>query len=486
MKVVKSMARWMKGTVKKRVVLGMLAVAAAGLLAVTGAQATVTYGGDIDPTTDPASWTGARCWIGKWSDGWISIDGGSTVTSGYSILGFTTSALGTVTVDGQGSSWTAANVSVGFRGRGALTVTNGGTVNAALSIIANDPGTQGTAVVDGSGSKWVNSGTLTVGYYGTGSLTISNGGYVSNTDAVLGSITYSSYIGNGIVKVNGSGSTWTNNGTLSVGSSGTGRLSIGDGGAVTASAVSINSASTLTTDVGSSLTVGSGSGAITNDGTVRMVAGTGAASGTYSPITGAWTNNGTVQVLGGVLNSDYSVTVNPAASGTVGTATTIDLATTQRIIFFDATGNPVVGAGFQATTDSTSLTLTASAISGAGLTSLQALLGADEAVLSGWDFTTTGYTSGDPVYLSLYAGSGQTLLDLSIWHYDGSSWSAYDAYDLAYDGTYAGFTVTDFSGYAVSGTAPVPIPAAAWLLGSGLAGLAAVRRRRCRKQPAVF
>ncbi len=65
-----------------------------------------------------------------------------------------------------------------------------------------------------------------------------------------------------------------------------------------------------------------------------------------------------------------------------------------------------------------------------------------------------------------------------IWHYDRSAWSQYDAFDLAYDNTFASFTATGLSGYAVSGTAPVPIPAAAWLLGSGVIGLAGIRRRK--------
>ncbi len=95
-----------------------------------------------------------------------------------------------------------------------------------------------------------------------------------------------------------------------------------------------------------------------------------------------------------------------------------------------------------------------------------------------WDFNAIeGYTTGNPVYLSLFAGSGHSLSDLTVWHYDGSAWSTYDAFDLAYDKTYASFTVTGFSGYAVSGTAPVPLPAASWLLGPGFIGLVGLRRR---------
>ena len=47
------------------------------------------------------------------------------------------------------------------------------------------------------------------------------------------------------------------------------------------------------------------------------------------------------------------------------------------------------------------------------------------------------------------------------------------AHIFAWDGTSKGASVT---GYASNGS-PVPIPAAAWLLGSGLFGLIGVRRR---------
>ena len=67
-----------------------------------------------------------------------------------------------------------------------------------------------------------NSGSLYVGYSGGGTLSVSNGGNVS---------TYNGYIGNslgstGAVTVDGPGSTWTNNGSLLVGCYGNGSLSI--------------------------------------------------------------------------------------------------------------------------------------------------------------------------------------------------------------------------------------------------------------------
>ena len=77
-------------------------------------------------------------------------------------------------------------------------------------------------------------------------------------------------------------------------------------------------------------------------------------------------------------------------------------------------------------------------------------------VLSGWDFSTTNYavSASNPVYLSLKVGPLTDWDDLKIWHFDGSAWTNYAATDLTYDGTYASFTATGFSGYAV--TVPEP------------------------------
>jgi hypothetical protein len=85
--------------------------------------------------------------------------------------------------------------------------------------------------------------------------------------------------------------------------------------------------------------------------------------------------------------------------------------------------------------------------------------------LNGWLFSpTAGYTEGEPAYLSMAVGSGFSLDDLSIWHFDGSTWTSYDATDLNYDGTYANFTVNGFSGYAVTSVSRTGVtwPARDW------------------------
>lgn len=511
----------------------MLPIAAAGLISVPAAQAALTYSGNLSPV-DPATWTsGTRVYIGYTADGSLALDNGSTLVTSYGYLGNNAGVNGIATITGAGSSWTgsgnrfigyngngalyisnggtisnatgfvgynatstsfayvdgagskwtnSSNVEVALKGTGTLSITNGGAVTSNYAYIGEQAGSKGYAYVDGPGSSWTNGSTFYVGWSGTGRLAISNGGNVANT----GASTF--YIGlstgsNGSAAVNGLGSQLSSAGQLVIGSgtSGKGALSISSGGAVTASALSLNSLSRLTVDVGngSSLAIGGGTGTLTNNGAIRLVAGAGAANGTFTPIsTGAWSGSGTVETLGGTWDAaNHTVTVSSAAAGAAGSVLTADLSTTQRFLFTDGASGRSVGAAFQATTSPSSLTLTASATSSSELTALQSLLGTGQAVLSAWDFTTEGYTAGNPVYLSLFAGSGQNLSNLNIWHYDGSAWSKFDASDLAYDNTYASFTATGLSGYALSGTAPVPIPAAAWLLGSGLIGLVGARRK---------
>ena len=101
-----------------------------------------------------------------------------------------------------------------------------------------------------------------------------------------------------------------------------------------------------------------------------------------------------------------------------------------------------VGASFPA--QSGSLEFTATAIQSNSLDALEALLEPDHMVLGAWEFAASGsgYQSGEPIYLSFDTGSGYSRADFAVWHYDGSQWSSFDAMDLAYDGRYAGFTVT--------------------------------------------
>jgi hypothetical protein len=125
------------------------------------------------------------------------------------------------------------------------------------------------------------------------------------------------------------------------------------------------------------------------------------------------------------------------------------------------------------------MTFTATAIGGTTSSILEKAAGDDQRVLSGWEFSTTGYdvSSSQPIYLSFAVGEGFSAEDFDLWHFDGSAWTPYSANDLTYDGKYASFTVTGLSGYAATA---VPEPGTLLLLAVGLFGVFVFGRRRVR------
>jgi hypothetical protein len=250
------------------------------------------------------------------------------------------------------------------------------------------------------------------------------------------------------------------------------------GGTVTATTVSVNSTSLLAIDVarGSSLKVGSGTGTVTNNGTVRIVAGAGVmANTTYLPIsTGSWSGTGIYQAVGGSMTG-HAFTASSVASATSGSPVALDLKSIQRALINDSATGWEVGASFVAATASQNITFTATPMSGATLDALKSILPVGETFLSGWNFSTSNYTvsSTNPVYLSFNVGSGNPADWLDVWHYDGSAWTKFTPLDLTYDGKYASFTANSFSGYAMA----VPEPSALALLAAALLALVARTRQ---------
>jgi len=204
---------------------------------------------------------------------------------------------------------------------------------------------------------------------------------------------------------------------------------------------------------GSELTVGGGSGTITNNGTVRIVVRTPTQTGAvYTPIlAGTWNGSGTYEAIGGAWDDvDHEFTVSAPEQGTSGTPVSIDLADVQCVLIDDPTSGRPVGASFLATQSSTSLDFTATVLGETAVGDLKDLLEDDQGVRSAWDFTVSGGPNpDDPTYLSFDIGPGHDPDHLTVWHYDGDEWTEYEASDLIYDGTYASFSVTGFSAYGM-------------------------------------
>lgn len=153
------------------------------------------------------------------------------------------------------------DIHIGFDGvnpnRGVLTIQNGGRLdssrNGLIGYSAGANNAEAQAIVTGTGSEWnLTSGTLTVGQSYEGTLTIRDGGKVSSHQGVLGSATN----GVGAVNIWGAGSGWNLTGALLVGESGRGNLTISDNGQVNSdhSVIGLNS-----TGKGAVIVAGTGS-----------------------------------------------------------------------------------------------------------------------------------------------------------------------------------------------------------------------------------
>jgi T5SS/PEP-CTERM-associated repeat protein len=97
----------------------------------------------------------------------------------------------------------------------ALFITNGGVATNGLGIVgATRDARSNTVVVAGTGSAWTNSGSVTVGLTGAwNQVTVSDGGSVFSAGTVFGQRNSS----NNLILVSGANSVWTNAGTLAVG-----------------------------------------------------------------------------------------------------------------------------------------------------------------------------------------------------------------------------------------------------------------------------
>jgi T5SS/PEP-CTERM-associated repeat protein len=455
---------------------GVLAIAAGGQVSSTngflgyGSQSTATV------TGAGSKWTNSsNLYVGF---GTLTIEAGGQASNTRGYLG-SSSGTSTVTVTGTDSKWTNSNdLYVGETGSGVITITAGGQVGNLTGCLGYYSGSTGIATVTGTGSKWINSSSLYVGHEGNGTLTVEAGGQLSNTIGYLGYYPGST----GTVTVTGASSRWTNSESLYVGIIGSGTLNIRGNGNVTATSVTVRSLSIITIDVGygSLLSVGGGTGTITNFGKVRIVTGPQVAAGSqYAPIA-VRTWYGTYQALGGTWDTTSNLfTVSPMLSGVSGTPVAVDLAQTQRVAIAESAGPGTAAASFLAKTGTgQTFYFTASTLTSADRAALQGLLTPGQSVLSGWNFTAAGggYVATDPIYLSLSIPANLERGELNLWRLNGGTWSSFAAADLTSLDGYASFTVTGLSGYAVA--AAVPEPSVLVLLLASACGVMLGLRRR--------
>jgi T5SS/PEP-CTERM-associated repeat protein len=315
------------------------------------------------------------------------------------------------------------------------------------------------------------SSSIYIGGDGGGALLIEAGGQVSNTSGYVGNNSGST----GTVTVIGTNSNWTNSSTLYVGSAGSGTLTIETGGQVAAKRVTINNKSVVGLHVSGNnmLLLGSTTeaGVVTNSGKTNLYADVFLPAAGYTPISDlqrrsmTWSGTGTYNAFGGTWDSVSKTFVVPAATG-VGAGNTATLATGTRTIFTDAAGHR---AGVSTGVVTGTPTMVANSMTGGQLDGIGLLPG--EAVVAAWDFNTT--LTGETL-LSFDVGQG--LSDLRAWRYSSGAWAPFDTHVVYREGI-ASFSVTGFSGYAVSA---VPEPATWTMLLAAAAALGLYRWRKRR------
>jgi len=195
--------------------------------------------------------------VGVSGEGDLMILAAADVTNASGRIAVNSGSIGTVTVDGDDSTWTnSSRTEVGVSGEGTLNIQNGAVVfsNSLNTRIGVNAGSIGEATVDGEDSTWQNAQAMEVGFSGSGLLTIQNGGTVSSSRGVIGV----NNMGTGNVLVSGDGSTWTNANDVEIGrdSGSAGRLTIEAGGSVSNTFAVIGSTSGST---GTVIVTGEGS-----------------------------------------------------------------------------------------------------------------------------------------------------------------------------------------------------------------------------------
>lgn len=216
--------------------------------------------------------------IGDAGNGTLNIINGGTVNNTSSTINSNTylgkqiGSIGTINVDGTGSTWTSSiKICVGTKGSGVLNITNGAIVTSeSRNYIGMESGATGMANVSGDGSTWT-CNDLRVGYNGTGTLTITGGATVTSVEGP--SHPYAIMVGQnagsmGMVTVDGTNSTWTNDGFLCIGNEGTGILNITHGGTVSATKSHIGIVAT------SHATISGEGSSLTNTGEFHISNGT--------------------------------------------------------------------------------------------------------------------------------------------------------------------------------------------------------------------
>ncbi|MBI2411634.1 MAG: PEP-CTERM sorting domain-containing protein [Deltaproteobacteria bacterium] len=415
-------------------------------------------------------------YVGKYGEGTFTQDGGS-ITAVNEYIGYQSGGVGSFTQN-SGTNTVSGALYLGYVGSGIGTYNLSGGWTSVLSAGAEVVGHDGNGVFNQSGGWNIVSTNLIVGSgAGTGEYNLS-GGTVSASNENIG-------IGTGLGVFDQTGGSNQVSGTLTIGTNGTYNLN--------------------------SLIIASlYAGTIVNNGTINYSGGNGHITatggnictycGNYDPNATTFENNGTLNISGAGAKT---ITGNVTNNGTVNAVNT-DITFNGTFVnngeyfsdpsssYFDdliinPTGYLVGGTGdnffisgdLMNYSDQTSLWYTADSYLGFTGTTLH------EFYLGGWDSASSMSFSWDTLELSdggsifLNGGTGASL------YVDNLILSAGSSLDLNGFSLYY-YSLTDFGGSYFNGqlislasnggSSEVPEPSTLLLLGSGIAGLAGLRR----------
>lgn len=259
--------------------------------------------GTVTVTDDGSTWiSSGDLLLGVFGTGKLNVLNSGHVENQNAFLG-QVSGTGQALVSGSGSQWlSSGNLVVGNAAAGHLTIAQQGFVHSSSARIGLNPSAVGTVVVDGQQSAWEVANSLSVGdpmNGGMASLALTGSGSrvyiggaaktqgtmlpVTETAVVISGIgssaqlaiyggnsvqsTGAAYLGVGVGEsgsalIQGAGSHWQNGGSVYVGQSGAGTLTLANGGKVSTGAVVAVGANGLVTGTGTVV------GAVENSGTV--------------------------------------------------------------------------------------------------------------------------------------------------------------------------------------------------------------------------
>jgi T5SS/PEP-CTERM-associated repeat protein len=175
--------------------------------------------------------------VGNSFQGTLTISGGGTMstTSGGVILASGSDGNGTATIMDPGSTWTiAGGLIIGDGGTAEFSLSGGGLVQLQGSDTSVDIGSQAGSIgeidFDGANSGFTGVSTMTIGDAGMGTVNLTDGAQISTTgDVVIANQDGSGTLSNpSVLFLDGSGTSFTVGGNLTVGMDGDGQLQMGD------------------------------------------------------------------------------------------------------------------------------------------------------------------------------------------------------------------------------------------------------------------